>query len=108
MIVLLYHNKIVLFYNTYKAIDNVIDTTNDKIQEATGVSSANTTKSEETKEITLGETISGKDVELNIESAQFSQNVEPPVKDMFYTHYQVSDSSNTYLYAILNCKKFII
>ena len=73
MIVLLYHNKIVLFYNTYKAIDNVIDTTNDKIQEATGVSSANTTKSEETKEITLGETISGKDKVSTLKRTQIAK-----------------------------------
>lgn len=54
--------------------------------------------------INIGDTITGKDWEISIESIQFNQKVEPPVKNMYYNYYQVEDSSNTYLYVILNCK----
>lgn len=59
---------------------------------------------EEKQYISLGETITSKDWELNIESVQFSQRVDPPKKDIYYNYYQVENSDNTYLYIILSCK----
>lgn len=96
--------SVIIAYNMYFVVGKTLETVGDNINNAMGISSSNNTKSDKTKIISLGETFSGKDVEINIESAQFSQNVEPPVKNMFYTHYQVDDSSNIYLYVILNCK----
>ncbi len=70
-------------------------------------SSSNTIENkveEENSQISIGDVIKGKDWEISVESAQFSQKVEPPVKNMYYEYYQVKDTSNTYLYMILNCK----
>lgn len=94
----------IIVYNSYKTLSYTMNTISDEISNATGVSNSNSTKSEETVKISKDDVIKGKDVEINIESVQFSQDVQPPVKDMFYTHYQVDDSSNTYLYLVANCK----
>lgn len=60
---------------------------------------------EEKKYIKLGETITTKDWEITIDSAQFSQKVEAPQQSGYFSHYyQVGDSDNTYLYVVLNCK----
>ncbi len=72
-------------------------------QKAT-ITSNNTSISKEENIINVGDVISGKDWEISIESAQFSQRVDPPVKNAFYNYYQVDDSLNTYLYVVLNCK----
>ena len=93
-----------MIYSMYWAVGKVVNDWNNSISDITGVSTSSSTKSDTTKTISLGETITGKDVEISIESANFSQKVEPPVKNMYYNYYQVDDSSNTYLYLILNCK----
>lgn len=59
---------------------------------------------EKEKQVSLGDKITGKDWEIILESAQFSQKVEPPKKNTYYTYYQVDDSNNTYMYIILDCK----
>lgn len=56
------------------------------------------------KNINIGDTIQGKDWEITISEVNFAQRVDPPEKDMFYNYYQVDDTSNTYLYIILDCK----
>lgn len=56
------------------------------------------------KNINIGDTIQGKDWEITISEVNFAQRVDPPEKDMFYNYYQVDDTSNTYLYMILDCK----
>lgn len=100
--------SIYIIYSMYWAVGKVVnevnDTINDTINDTTGISTSDSTKSNETIPMQIGDTITGKDVEINIESAQFSQDVEPPIKNMYYTHYQVDNSDNTYLYIILNCK----
>ena len=96
--------SIYLVYSMYWAVGKVVNDWNNGISDITGVSTSNSTKSNNVKSISLDENIIGKDVEISIESADFSQKVEPPVKNMFYNYYQVDDSSNTYLYIILNCK----
>ncbi len=96
--------SVVIVYNMYFAVGKALKDVDDAIDDATGVSNSSSTKSNETKTIGMGETITGKDVEVKIESANFSQKVEPPKKDMFYEYYQVKDSSNTYLYLVLDCK----
>ena len=96
--------SVIIVYNMYFAVGKALKEVSDTIDDATGTSSSSSTKSEETKNISMGETITGKDVELSIESANFNQKVEPPTKPMFYNYYQVDDSSNTYLYIVLNCK----
>ncbi len=63
-----------------------------------------TSVSQQNNIVNIGDVIKGKDVEVSVESAQFAQDVLPPNKGIYYTHYQVDDSSNTYLYVILNCK----
>lgn len=69
-------------------------------------SSSSISNNTEIKEniVSIGDTITGKDWEVTIDSIEFSQRVDPPKKNMYYTYYQVSDSDNTYLYCILNCK----
>ncbi len=96
--------SVVIVYNMYFAVGKALEEVSDTINNATGVSSSSSTKSEETKTISSGETIIGKDAEISIESASFSQKVEPPKKDIYYSYYQVKDSSNTYLYIVLDCK----
>lgn len=96
--------SIYILYSMYWAVGKAISEVSDTINDAVGISTSDSTKSNETIPMQIGDTITGKDVEINIESAQFSQDVEPPIKDMYYTHYQVDDSDNTYLYIILNCK----
>ena len=96
--------SVIIVYQMYFAVDKALKDVGNAIDSATGVSSPNSTKSDETKQTAMGETITGKDVEVTLESAQFSQKVEPPSKPMFYEYYQVKDSNNTYLYLILNCK----
>ena len=96
--------SLTIVYNSYKTLSDTMNTISDEISNITGVSTSNNTKSEETIKISKDDVIKGKDVEINIENVQFSQDVEPPVKNTFYTHYQVDDSSNTYLYLVLNCK----
>ena len=96
--------SVIIVYNMYFAVGKALKEVGDAIDDATGVSSSSSTKSEETKTISAGETITGKDVEISIESASFSQKVEPPTKPMYYEYYQVKDSNNTYLYIVLNCK----
>lgn len=96
--------SIYMIYSMYWAVGKVVNDLNNSISDITGVSTSNSTKSDTTKNISLGETIMGKDVEISVESADFSQKVEPPVKNMYYNYYQVDDSSNTYLYIILDCK----
>ena len=60
---------------------------------------------EEKKYIKLGETITTKDWEITIDSAQFSQKVEGPQQSGYLRSYhQVDDPDNTYLYVVLNCK----
>lgn len=57
------------------------------------------------KAINIGETIKGKDWEITISEAKFSQRVDPPEKSSsFYQYYQVEDTSNTYFCVILDCK----
>lgn len=58
----------------------------------------------ENETIEIGDILTGKDWEISIESVDFSQKVEPPIKELYYQYYQVEDSSNTYLYLIMNCK----
>ncbi len=55
--------------------------------------------------VTPGQIMTGKDVEASIVSAAFAQDVLPPkTNSYFYSHYEVDDSSNTYLYLVLDCK----
>ena len=96
--------SIYMIYNMYWAVGKALNEINDTISDVTGVSTANSTESNETHIISAGEVITGKDVEITIESADFNQKVEPPVKNIYYNYYQVDDSNNTYLYIILNCK----
>ncbi len=96
--------SIAITINSFRLISNSLNTIGDEINNAIGVSSPTSTVSDENINISSTDTITGKDVELTIESAEFSQDVQPPVKNNFYTHYQVNDSSNTYLYLVLNCK----
>ena len=80
------------YESTISRNTNNTETTNSKEQ------------TEETLKISIGDIITGKDWEINLESVNFSQKVEPPVKNLYYNYYQVKDSSNTYLYIVLNCK----
>lgn len=93
--------SVVIVYNMYFAVGKALKEVSDTIGNTTGVSSSN---SNEIKTIGIDETITGKDVEIKIESANFSQKVEPPTKPMYYEYYQVKDSNNTYLYIVLDCK----
>ena len=96
--------SIIIVYNMYFAVGKALQDVGDAIDDATGVSSSSSTNSNQTKQIAMDEIITGKDVEVKIESADFSQKVEPPKKPAFYNYYQVDDSSNTYLYIVLDCK----
>lgn len=96
--------SIYIIYSMYWAVGKAINEVSDTINDATGISTSDSTKSNETIPVQFGDIIAGKDIEITLENAQFSQKVEPPVKDMFYNYYQVDDSNNTYLYLILNCK----
>lgn len=98
-------------YIAYSVINSAVDSINKTVDELNG--SLGTSSSEkvddkekvEEKTISLGETITGKDWEVTVESAQFSQRVDPPdTSSYFYNYYQVKDTENTYLYVVLNCK----
>lgn len=96
--------SIVIVYNMYFAVGKALNEVSSALDDVTGVSSSSSTKSDEIKTVGMGEKITGKDVDVIIESVQFSQKVEPPTKPMYYEYYQVKDSDNTYLYLILDCK----
>lgn len=76
------------------AVDDVITNNSTDKQSTTDI----------VKNINIGDTIQGKDWEITISEVNFAQRIEPPEKDMFYNYYQVDDTSNTYLYVILDCK----
>lgn len=96
--------SIYIIYNMYWAVGKALNDISETISDITEVNTSTSTKSDETKTVSAEETITGKDVEVTIENASFSQKVEPPVKNMYYNYYQVDNSDNTYLYIILNCK----
>lgn len=93
-----------IIYNMYMAIGETLESVSNEISDTIGVSNSNSTDSSKTVSVSLGDTITGKDVEIKIDSAKFAQKVEPPNKDSYYNYYQVDDSDNTFLYIILNCK----
>ena len=70
--------SVVIVYNMYFAFGKALKEVSNTIDETTGVSTSNSINGNETKTIGIGETITGKDVEVKIESANFSQKVEPP------------------------------
>lgn len=56
------------------------------------------------KEISINETIHTQDWEITFKGTEFLQDVMPPTPDSFYTHYQVKDTTNTYLVAKFDIK----
>lgn len=57
-----------------------------------------------TKPISLNETLTTQDWEITLIGTEFSQDVIPPTPDTFYSHYQVKDTTNTYLVVKLDMK----
>lgn len=61
-------------------------------------------KAPEKKYINIGENVQSKDWEIKITEVKFGQRINPPTQPMFYSYYQVKDTSNTYLCVVLECK----
>lgn len=57
-----------------------------------------------TKTINLNETLTTQDWEITLIGTEFSQDVIPPTPATFYSHYQVKDTTNTYLVVKLDMK----
>lgn len=57
-----------------------------------------------TKPINLNETLTTQDWEITLIGTEFSQDVIPPTPATFYSHYQVKDTTNTYLVVKLDMK----
>lgn len=57
-----------------------------------------------TKQMNIDETITTQDWEITLKGTEFSQDVTPPAPAMFYSHYQVKDTTNTYLVVKLDMK----
>ena len=63
-----------------------------------------TSKEIQREYIKSGEIIKTKDWEVKISEVKFGQRINPSIQPMFYTYYQVKDTSNTYLCVILEAK----
>lgn len=57
-----------------------------------------------TKPTDIGQTIYSQDWEITFKGTEFSQDVKPPKTSGFYTHYQVDDTSSTYLVSKFDIK----
>lgn len=96
--------SIIITYNFYKNVSDVFGNISNELNNIANVSSSNENTNEETVKISSGDTITGKDVEINIDNMEFKQKVESPFETYFSEYYQVKDSDNTYLCIILDCK----
>ncbi len=93
---------LIAFIVIYGANSNSSNTSNSTNQSS---NSGTSTVQQQDNTVSIGQVMTGKDVEASIVSAAFAQDVLPPKTNSYlYSHYEVDDSSNTYLYVVLDCK----
>lgn len=76
----------------------------DKINSNTSQTNEKNSKKANAKSIIIGETVTEKDWEITVKETNFKQDVIPSNPDSFYTHYQVKDTDNIYMYVVLTAK----
>lgn len=87
-----------------ETFNNVFSTSGDNDSADTNVLQENKNESIPIKQMKVDDTIITQDWEITLKGTEFSQDVIPPTPDTFYTHYQIKDTTNTYLVVKLNMK----